>query len=91
MSYNQGMHAVLAAFGLTPTSKLPAEGRESHVVDGVKVWINPQGPAVIGRYGRAWKRSTHRVMCECPDCGAVMSFGRLHQHRHTAACARRSR
>lgn len=84
MSYNRPMYAILEAFGLTPTSRLPVEGATARVVGGVKVWINPLplGPV-------RWKRSTHRLMCECPQCGATLSAGRLHQHRNTVACFRR--
>lgn len=75
MSYNKGMDSILAAFGLTRKSRLPVDGAAPRIVDGNKVWINPLplGPV-------RWKRSTHRVMVECHNCGRQFSAGRLHQH-----------
>lgn len=52
----------------------PDAGLPPTVVQGVKVWVNP----IVRVPGR--KSSKHRVMCECPGCGTVLSAGRLFQH-----------
>jgi hypothetical protein len=59
---------------LVKGNKWPELGLPPVVVQGIKVWVNPM-VRVPGR-----KSSKHRVMCECPDCGAVLSAGRLFQH-----------
>lgn len=69
-SYN--MREIL---GLGAMGKLPVEGMDARIVQGVKVWVTP----LVGVARR--KRSTHRVLCECPECGMHLSVGRLHQHR----------
>lgn len=56
-------------------TKWPDAGLPTTVVQGVKVWVAPI-TRVPGR-----KSSAHRVMAECTDCGAVMSAGRLFQHK----------
>ncbi len=69
--------------GLPLKSKLPAQGMEPRVIQGVKVWVEPApDPVFINKWGRTrlLKRSTHRVMAECPDCGKHLSAGRMHQH-----------
>lgn len=55
-------------------SKWPDDGLPPTTVQGVKVWVKP----IVRVPGR--KSSKHRVMCECPECGQVLSVGRLHQH-----------
>lgn len=97
MSYNERLTDILAAFGLTPTQHLPADGMPSRLVfvyipsvyqGAVRVWIDRQQPAAHGYDGRIWKRATHRVMAACPVCNRALSAGRLHQHIHTVACHR---
>lgn len=90
MSYNlHSMAAFLRAFGLTTKSKLPVAGAEPRLVDGYKVWINPLvGEAPRGMWGRPFKRSTHRFMCECPYCGVTLSVARLNQHVCTRVSVR---
>lgn len=56
----------------------PDEGMSPRMVDGIKVWVTPRAPKA-GAGVR--KSSTHRVLCECPGCGDVMSAGRLFQHK----------
>lgn len=87
-------HIMKGLLGLASSDKLPREGmpprfvqateksRFGHTVHwDVKVWVNPLvGEAEPGTYRRLAKRSTHRVMCECPHCGKQMSAGRLFQH-----------
>lgn len=53
--------------------KLPAEGMDPVYIQGVKVWIETLETA-------KWCKEFHRVKCECPACGKVMSAGRLNQH-----------
>ena len=98
MSYNERLSHILAAFRIAPTAKLPVNGASPRFVnvplrrDGfvhAVVWINPL-PEQLPMNGRMWKRSTHRVMCQCPVCGRTLSAGRLHQHINTAACVRRA-
>lgn len=73
---------VKAMLGLP--KKLPKEGVPPRIVQGIKVWVEPAAAAVyVMRWGqrKLLKRSTHRVMAECPLCGAHLSAGRLHQHK----------
>ena len=76
----------MLGLGMVPMPKLPTEGVEPHIIQGIKVWVTPlMGPRVprcTSRYQRPLegKSSTHRVLAECPDCGRVLSVGRLHQH-----------
>jgi hypothetical protein len=67
--------------GLTG-SKLPTEGMPARDIKGIQVWVNPLPPMPAPPPGhlRNRKRSTHRVMCRCPDCAQELSAGRLHQH-----------
>lgn len=76
MGYNSQMTKFLAAFGLTGKSKLPVEGAAPRIVQGFKMWINP----LVMPNPTRWKRSTHRLMAECPNCHRTLSAGRLHQH-----------
>jgi hypothetical protein len=62
--------------GLAPKAKLPVEGMDAKIVAGIKLWIVPLG-ANLTRH----KRSTHRLLAECPTCGKHLSAGRLHQHK----------
>ena len=89
MSYNSWMVPILAAFGLTDRSKLPVVGASRRVVNGVTHWVSGSRRVVDGV--TYWinalplgpvrhKRSTHRLMCECPHCGKTLSAGRLAQH-----------
>lgn len=80
MAYNNRVARMMAALGV---KRLPAEGLPEREVDGVKVWVAPLDPSPTAR---RFKRSTHRLLCECPRCGKTMSFGRLAQHEGTAAC-----
>jgi hypothetical protein len=69
--------AMLQLLGVSG-SKLPAEGMPAREIQGIRVWVAPLPPREPGQRG---KRSTHRVRCACPDCGAEVSAGRLFQHR----------
>lgn len=73
--WNAHSRHVTAMLGLKPGEKLPAEGMEARLIQGIKVWVEPIGPALA-----RGRRMTHRVKAECPDCHKVMSAGRLHQH-----------
>lgn len=70
--------------GLGRKGKLPAQGMEPRVIQGVKVWVEPAAPAryyYLGPYTpKKIKSSAHRVLAECPRCGEHLSAGRLHQH-----------
>lgn len=74
---------VKAMLGLP--KKLPKEGVPPQIIQGIKVWVEPAAaPVLVSKWGgklRPVKRSTHRVMAECPLCGAHLSAGRLHQHK----------
>ena len=64
--------------------KLPPHGIKARHIQGVKVWVNAAPPPVYRQDWRGLRRvkgSTHRVMCECPTCGAHLSVGRLAQHK----------
>ena len=65
------------------TDKLPKEGMDPQVIQGITVWVNPAAPKkTVDRWGKEHivKSSKHRVMARCPVCGEEMSAGRLHQH-----------
>lgn len=64
---------MLALLGVT---RIPPEGLNARLVQGIWVWADPLPAAEPGQR----KRSTHRVRCECPLCGKHLSAGRLHQH-----------
>ena len=64
---------MLELLGLPPKAKLPKDGMNAVMIQGVEVWITPLDIA------RA-KKQFHRVRCECPICGEEMSAGRLNQH-----------
>lgn len=76
--------AMRVLLGLAPEAKLPREGMEPRIVQGIKVWVTPLMGPHRQYYGwgrvRTVKSSTHRVLAECPSCGRVLSAGRLHQH-----------
>jgi hypothetical protein len=65
--------------GLKPTQHLPVEGMPPRLIQGIRIWVEPQKEPGA-KVSRRNKRSTHRVMAECPICLKVMSAGRLHQH-----------
>jgi hypothetical protein len=75
--WNAHSPQVRELLGLAPTAKLPPEGMSPRVIQGIVVWVNPLPPR--GAHPR-FKRSTHRVMAQCPACSKVLSAGRLHQH-----------
>lgn len=71
---------VLEMLGVA-TSRLPKEGLEPRLVQGIKVWVKPAYPKLEGVPLRDQrKESRHRIMVECPACKKEMSLGRLHQH-----------
>lgn len=80
MAYNDRVARVMTALGV---KRLPVGGMPEREVEGVKVWVAALPPRP---QGSCFKRSTHRLLCECPRCGKAMSFGRLAQHEGTAAC-----
>lgn len=77
VKYGHQRHADSAGIkellGLDPKGHIPAEGMPPKVIQGVTVWIKPLDP-------KTSRRRVHRVWARCPDCGAEMSVGRLHQH-----------
>ena len=90
MSHNEPLNSLLIDhFNIQHGHHFPAEGVAKKLVDfkdangsgPVWVWITP-----CPEGGNA--RHRHRVRCTCPECGAEMSAGRLHQHIHTATCYR---
>lgn len=78
--WNAQSAAMRELLGLSRTAKLPAEGMPIRTIQGVKVWVEPLDTSVPHTWRN--KRSTHRVKCQCPnpDCGKIMSAGRLFQH-----------
>ncbi len=61
------------ALGLDPNKHLPVDGLGRQYVGNVLVWVVPKIP------GR--NQDAKRVWCECPDCGRVLTAGKLQQHR----------
>lgn len=82
-------HDMMKKAGL-PAEKWPDSGLAPFMVDGIKVWVNPANPK-MDRAAGVPKSSTHRVMCECPGCGRVVSAGRLAQHKCGTRITRRRR
>lgn len=76
-------HHMMKKLGLTK-QRLPDEGMSPQMVDGIKVWVTPRAEPMDRARG-VRKSSTHRILCECPNCGHVLSVGRLFQHN----CERR--
>lgn len=75
-NYAAFSHHVNAMLGLSKSAKLPQEGMAPRFIQGIKVWVNPLALGPVKH-----KRSTHRVMAECPTCGRHLSVGRLRQHK----------
>lgn len=84
---------IRALLGLAEGEGLPREGMGSTMIQGVirhgaerditvpvKVWVTPLPERTPDEAKRQGKRSTHRVLCQCPVCGHVLSVGRLAQH-----------
>ena len=69
-------------YGLKTTQKWPAEGMPKVMCDGIIFWVNPLGAVIdINWYGRTIREGMNsRLMCQCPKCEKVVSYGRLHQH-----------
>ena len=68
---------VYRMLGLRETAHLPREGMSPRLVDGIMVQVLPSMGPMPRRY---WKRSTHRVIGQCPMCGRWLSVARLRQH-----------
>lgn len=81
--YQASSSEMFALFGLPGQSKWPAQGMPMREIQGIQVWVNPAPVKEVWVNGvsRRVKSSTHRVMAACPDCGRVMSAGRMHQHK----------
>ncbi len=68
--YRSGpMHSgeMMEALGLRAGAHLPREGLPPRLIQGVRVWVAPFQD--MGPLDQRHHSSTHRVMCECPDCG----------------------
>lgn len=77
---NNTLRTKMEAFDITTEgAHYPAEGLPERVIDGVVTWVTPEPDG--GNRNRA-----HRMKARCPSCGAVMSAGRMHQHRGTGKC-----
>lgn len=57
---------------------LPVEGMLPQFIDGFRVWVAALPERSAG--ARRRRRSTHRVLTECPNCRTQLSVGRLQQH-----------
>lgn len=81
---------VKTLFGLHPKAKWPSEGMPNREINGVQCWVKPLGPQIQSlRTGKLSRPFQLRAMCSCPNCGAVVSIGRLAQHEGTKTCTRR--
>lgn len=85
---NTIIRALGFGYGAPPTGGLGERDVTLSNVGDVRVWVEPLLHRTAGPGVRLFKRSTHRVMCQCPKCGRVLSVGRLHQHFGTVACLR---
>lgn len=68
--YSADVHELYGMLGLTK-DRLPDEGIEPQIIQGVKVWVVP----------KATKTQFIRTLCECPGCGRVLSVKCLDQHK----------
>ena len=60
-------------YDMKETEKWPAEGKSVTMYDGIFFWVRS---LILARH-----LGMHsRLMCECPECGKIISYGRLHQH-----------
>lgn len=72
---------IRALFGVTG-GKWPAQGCPVREIQGILVHVLPADHASLLRAdGKRKSRAQHRCLAACPDCGAVVSAGRLHQHK----------
>lgn len=69
-----------ALFGVTG-GKWPDRGCPPRCIQGIWVRVLPVDHASLVDLNRKGKRSQHRCLATCPDCGAQVSAGRLQQHR----------
>ena len=75
-------------FNLKPGQPWPAEGMTPRAVKGIVLFVRPLGK-LLEPQGPYWRKNLReglnsRLMAYCPDCQALVSYGRLHQHM--AAC-----
>lgn len=80
---NAHSHDIKLMLGLTVKQKLPNEGMPPRLIHGIEVWVAPLAPRISQDHIERWRRryaKPHRVLCRCPQCGKVVSVGRLHQH-----------
>lgn len=75
---NAHSHHVLRLLGIKG-SHLPAEGMPPRMIQGITVWVEAQIDRNLVREFRL-SRAVHRVKARCPECGKIMSVGRLCQH-----------
>lgn len=68
-------------------SHLPRMGLSPRRIGDVTVWVISEEEARIGS-SLSGQHFIHRVLCECPRCGEVVSAGRLHQHARSERCTR---
>lgn len=81
--WHQSVDHMKVHFGLGAHAPWPAAGMSARVVDGVRLWVEPLQSKEERQFlwnGHRCHRNPHRLMAECPVCGKVTSYGRLHQH-----------
>ena len=66
--------------GLAPKQKLPVEGMEPRLIQGILVWVNPLPEVKLDWRGRPQRRFTLRVRARCPQCEKEFAASRLIQH-----------
>jgi hypothetical protein len=71
--YQMDHRELYEALGLDPKKHLPKEGLGPRYIGNVLVWVDPKIP------GR--NQDAKRVWCRCPNCGKVLTAGKLQQHR----------
>jgi len=70
-------------YGFKETVSWPIKGLPKTTLDGIVFWVNPLGkllPRIPPFYETRREGMNSRLMCECPICSKVISYGRLHQH-----------
>ena len=60
--------------------ELPIDGMPPREIQGVTVYVKPQGPKPSPINGRGRKRMAHRIMIVC-TCGVHVPSGRMRQHK----------
>lgn len=77
---------ILQAFGLKPSSPIPANYAGNRTLGNITVsivtkeWMQANAGTTYRWGGKTYKMPRRRVMACCPVCGIYVCAGHLHQH-----------